>query len=275
MERPEIYTYLNYRTFLRDMFQYCKEKNQKFSYRYFSAKAGFASPNFIKLVMEGERNIANGSVSKVAKGFSLKKKEREFFENLVAMNQAETHDEKNHYYQKLMAMKGTVAMGKIEKAEYDYFTKWYYPVIREMALMGDQSLSPEKLARQLIPPITQSQASKAIEDLVRLDLIRKNGDDTWMVKDKTISTGAEVRSLVIANFHKEMIGLAATAIDRFPAAARDISSITISIKAANIPELKQRIANFRKEILQFSDNEPDPDQVVQLNFQLFPLTNKL
>ena len=50
MDRPSVYDYLDYRSYLADMFHYRKHKAGRFSYRYFSGKAGFASPNFLKLV---------------------------------------------------------------------------------------------------------------------------------------------------------------------------------------------------------------------------------
>lgn len=275
MKRPDIYEYLNYRDFLRDMFSYHKKKNKNFSYRYYSSKAGFASPNFIKLVIEGDRNLTNGSVAKVSKGFGLKKREREFFEYLVFMNQAQNHEDKDYYYQKMMAMKGTAAIGKIEKAGYDYFSNWYYPVVREMIMFGNRELTPEDISKTLNPKITPAQAKKALKALTQLGLIHKDEDGKWETKEKTVSTGPEVKSLIIANFHKEMIQLAKGSIDRHPADKRDISSLTLSINTKSIKDLKQRIAIFRRELLEYACNEKKSDQVVQINFQLFPLTDKI
>ena len=272
MKRPNIFNYLDYRSYLRDMFAYYKEKDSKFSYRYFSGKAGFASPNFIQLVMTGKRNLTADSLSKIAKGFGLKKKERDFLENMVLMNQAKNHDDKNHYYHRLMTDKGITGVRHLEKASYDYFSTWYYPVIREVVLFGEGRLTAEDIAKLLNPPITVAQAAKALAVLVELKLIVKNKDGAWAVTDKAVTTGPEVTSLVIANFHREMIALAREAIERFPREERDISALTLSIDGNNIAELKKRIAEFRKELLTFACNEKGSNQVVQVNFQLFPVT---
>ena len=272
MKRPNIFNYLDYRSYLRDMFAYYKEKDSKFSYRYFSGKAGFASPNFIQLVMTGKRNLTADSLSKIAKGFGLKKKERDFLENMVLMNQAKNHDDKNHYYHRLMTDKGITGVRHLEKASYDYFSTWYYPVIREVVLFGEGRLTAEDIAKLLNPPITVAQAAKALAVLVELKLIVKNKDGAWAVTDKAVTTGPEVTSLVIANFHREMIALAREAIERFPREERDISALTLSIDGNNIAELKKRIAEFRKELLTFACNEKGSNQVIQVNFQLFPVT---
>ena len=53
--RPEDHT--DYRAYLREMVTYLKASRPQFSYRYFSRIAGFTSPNFLKLVAEGQRNL--------------------------------------------------------------------------------------------------------------------------------------------------------------------------------------------------------------------------
>ncbi len=132
MDCPAVYNYLDYRAFLKDLVEFRKQQDSKYSYRYFSGKAGFSSTNFISLVVKGKRNLTNGSISQIAKGLGLKKKEREFFENLVFMNQASTHDEKNYYYKRMMAFKPFTESSSIDKSCYEYFSNWYYPVIREI-----------------------------------------------------------------------------------------------------------------------------------------------
>lgn len=272
MERPSVYDYLDYRSFLSDMFNFRKSKNAAFSYRYFSSKAGFASPNFLKLVSNGQRNLTNGSIAKVAKGFGLKKKEREFFENLVYMNQAVTHDEKNHYYCKLVSIIGGKKSAAIDKRQYDYFSKWYYPAIRELIAFKNGMAGPETIAAQLHPKVPLKEVLTAIDLLESLGLIEKRADGRWQQVHRNVSTGSEIKSLVVVNFHKEMMRLAAEAIDHVPPKRRDISALTLSVQRDTLLELKDRIIAFRKELMEMASADDAPDTVVQINIQLFPLT---
>jgi len=208
MKCPHVYDYRDYRLFLKDLFYYRKQKNNYFSYRYFAKKAGFVSPNFLKLVTEGKRNLTNTSIAKIAKGFGLKKLEREFFESLVFMNQATSHEEKNHYYKKMMAMNGANPIHKLEKESFDYFSKWYYPVIREIVMFGDRKYSPEQIASFLNPKISVKEVKKALGLLMKLGLIEKNTTGHWEQSDRVVSPRPGVKSLVITNFHKEMLRLA-------------------------------------------------------------------
>jgi uncharacterized protein (TIGR02147 family) len=61
-------------------------------------------------------------------------------------------------------------------------------------------------------------------------------------------------------------------IDLVPAAERDISSLTLCLGRGGLATLKTRLQRLRRELLELSALETDPEQVVQVNFQLFPLS---
>jgi uncharacterized protein (TIGR02147 family) len=254
------------------MFAFKKETMPSYSYRYFSRLAGFSSPNFLKLVMEGERNLTNTSVAGIARGFKLKKPERDFFENLVFMNQATEHAEQDHYYRKMIAAKSHGKIKTIETARYEYFSRWYLPVIRELVVFGDRKMTAEQIAEKLYPAVRTKDVETALRRLEALGLILKDEQGQWQQTDSLISTGPEVSSLLITNFHKEMIRLAEESITRHPAKTRDITALTISMKKNRMAELKQKIADFRKDILKEFATDESSDQVIQINIQAFPLT---
>ncbi len=272
--RPSIFEYLDYRAFLQDMFAFRKRMNRFFSYRFFSRESGLSSPNFLKLVMDGRRNMTSNSIAKFARGFGLSQKERDFFENLVFMNQAASHEQRNHYYLKMMRMKGLADVQRLEKAAYDYFSNWYCPVIREIACFGDGRLTAEEIAAALEPPITTREAEGALELLARLGLLKKDADGRWTQGAQAVSTGPAVRSLVVANFHREMLRLAAEAIERHPAARRDISAVTLGVRGDRMAEIKEKAAAFRKELLELAGGDEGADRVIQVNIQAFPLTRE-
>lgn len=103
---PNLFSYSNYRTFLKDAYEEKrKTANPQFSYRLFSRLAGFSSPNFIKLVMMGQRNLSTDGVAKVAKALELKVRETRFFEALVSFGQAQTREDKSQSYTQLLHFK--------------------------------------------------------------------------------------------------------------------------------------------------------------------------
>ncbi len=254
------------------MFAYKKQTTPSYSHRFFSRLAGFSSPNFLKLVMEGQRNLTPSSISAVAKGFKLKKPERDFFENLVLMNQAPDHEQRDYYYRKMMAAKSHGKIKNIDAARYEYFSKWYLPVIRELVIFGDRKMTAAQIAEKLYPPVRVKDVETALRRLEDLKLIHKDEHGQWHQTDSLLTTGPEVNSVLITNFHKEMIRLAEESITLHPAGNRDITALTISMKKGRMAELKQKIADFRKDILKEFATDEDSDQVVQINIQAFPVT---
>jgi uncharacterized protein (TIGR02147 family) len=71
-----------------------------------------------------------------------------------------------------------------------------------------------------------------------------------------------------------MIRLGVESIDRQPPEERDVSAVTVGVNRDRIGEIKQRIAAFRKELLELACEDGDPAQVIQINIQAFPLTKR-
>ncbi|MCC7385703.1 MAG: TIGR02147 family protein [Deltaproteobacteria bacterium] len=275
--RPRPEDFPDYRAYLRTMIAYLKETRPQFSYRYFSRIAGFSSPNFLKLVADGARNLTPSSIPKFARGLGLDERERDAFETLVLLTQAETDAERNRYYARLRrAGIHASEARRLEAAQYDAYSSWYVLPIRELLLRPDFVEDPAWIARQLRPRIKPPEAKLALELLERLGLVERDPSGRLKPSDTTISTGPRVRSLAVRNYHRAMLTLAAEALDRVPIDERDASSLTVSLRRAQYEDVRTRIERFRRELLDLIDQSPpsSESEVYQLCFQLFPLTRK-
>lgn len=273
-KHPVIFEYDNYRAYLKDLYTYLKGSTSHFSYRYFSRKAGFRSPNFLKLVIEGKRNLSQESVERFVHALKLRKDEAEFFRALVHLNQAETIDERKHCAEQLMRFRPFRRIHPIRKDQFDYYSKWYHVAIRELTSIAEFSEDPSWVAGALTPPVSPAQARKALELLVGLGLLERDESGRLRQTDSLITTGDEVVSASVADYHREMIKKGGEAIERFPAAKRDVSSVTVAVSEKTFKEMKESIQRFRKELLAMADKDKNPEAVYQINFQLFPLTKE-
>ena len=269
---PDIFEYLDYRKFLADYYLQAKEHNRAFSYRYFSRKAGYSSPNFLKLVIDGQRNISNESIGRFAQALKLNNAQSRFFANLVAFNQATTGEEKNQAFERVAASRRFRQARKLDRDFYVYLSHWYYPAIREMVARRDFVEDPEWIASQLLPPIQPAQAKACLELLIELGLVSRDSSGRLTRGEASITTGHEVRSLAIGNYHRQMLERAAESIELVKSENRDISALTVSISSETVAELKGRIHDFRELLIDRCDRDEEPDAVYQINIQLFPLT---
>ncbi|MFA4875740.1 MAG: TIGR02147 family protein [bacterium] len=270
----EIFTYLDFRKFLSDAFEELKRTRRGFSHRAFAKMAGFASSNYVMLVMQGKRNLSGDGILKIAKALKLKKAEAEFFENLVRFNQAAGDAERNFYYSRIAANRRYAAARPLEKGQFEYYSKWYIPAIREMILLKDFKEDPAWIAARITPQITPREAEAALKLLLDLGLVARDESGRLYQQDRHIASGDEVSSLAMTNFQREMTLRAAASIDATPVAEREIGSVTFAVSKGKLAEAKRLVREFRTRLAGFLAEEGDADEVYQFNFQLFNLSRK-
>ena len=271
MNAPNIFEYHDYRAYLTAWADFKRDTSSGFSLRSWSLRAGFNAPNFMGLVIRGKRNLSSSSIRKVVTSIKLKGDASEYFTNMVLMNQATTHDEKNHFYQKMSASKNYLEVHQLERDQYEFYSKWYYTVIREMIAMPNFRENPEWIARRLKPMIPIEEARRTIELLLRLELVKRNEEGKLEQTTPHLSTPEEVSHLSIANFHREMLHRAAEAIDVTHPKHRDISAITVSLTPDRLRMAKEKIQTFRRELhaILSEPGEGLQQAVYQINMQLF------
>ncbi len=268
----DVFEYLDYRAFLRDFYQARKAKGRGFSYRSFSRKAGLKSPNYLKLVIDGERNLSAEMAERFAAACSLGDDEGRYFADLVAFNQAHNLGERNKHYARLTGFQRYRQAHQLDLAHAAYYSAWFMPAIRELAARKDFVDDPDWIASQLVPPITALEAQRSVETLLELGLLVRGPGGAIEQRDVLMSTGPETRGLHIATYHRGMMQRAMEAIDLVRPEERDISSLTLCLGSSGLRAFKQRVQRFRRELLELSALEDDAEQVVQVNFQLFPLS---
>ncbi|MBF0433710.1 MAG: TIGR02147 family protein, partial [Fibrobacteria bacterium] len=215
--------YLNYRDYLRDYYLENKTKNKYFSYRYFASKAGIKSPNFLKQVIEGDRNLTRKMLEKFTSALKLRGNELKYFQFLVQFNQAKTTAEKQESYTGLRRILESVDPRLISRDLYYYFSKWYNVVIRELVCMHNFNDDFSKIARSVSPPIRPSEARKSLALLLELGLLEKTEEGNYIQKDPILSTESEVKSMVLRKFNARMIECALDALDTHSISERHIS----------------------------------------------------
>jgi uncharacterized protein (TIGR02147 family) len=267
---PDVFAYLDYRGYLRAL--YANRKRRGASYRSFARRAGLRSPNYLKLVIDGERNLSAAMAERFADACDLAGDARRYFVQLVAFNQARSSEARARAHAALRRMRGPSRFAALDAALDAYHSLWYLPAIRELVASPHFREDPRWLARQLLPPISTAQARRSLAVLLQLGLVVRDERGKLRQARTTVTTGPEVRSRQLKSFHRTMMDHAKSSIERIAAAERDISSLTLCLGEHGLALVKKSIQRFRQELLEVSELEQDGRQIVQLNFQLFPLT---
>ena len=269
----DVFRYLDYRHYLADY--YSAKKSRGFSYRAFSRAAGLGAPNYLKLVIGGQRNLTAAMAVRFAAACGLSGEAADYFLQLVEFNQARSVEQRNQRYARLVAFSRYRRGHKLEVAQAAYHATWYTPAIRELAASESFREDPEWIAEVLWPKIKASEAKQALDTLVALGLLECDPHGRLRQSAPVVSTGPETLGMHIANYHAEMMRRATAAMELVPAASRDVSALTFCVGPEGLAKLKQRIREIRRELIELVEAEPERTQVVQLNLQLFPLTKTL
>lgn len=269
-----VFEFLDYRAFLRAYYEAEKKRRPAFSHRFFSRQAGLKSPNFLKLVMDGERNLGPETVPKFIHAMGLTGEAATFFADLVAFTQSETVADKNRAFERISASRRFRTAKRIEGDLFKYLSHWYYPAIRELAAREDFQESPKWIASRLRPKITPADASTALNLLLSLGLLVRDPSTGKILRgEPTLTTDHQVvRSLAVTNFHRQMLERASDSIETVKAIHRDLAALTVCVSPDTSAIVKDRIHRFREELTQICDADTKGSVVYQLNVQWFPLS---
>lgn len=272
--QASIFEYSDYRQFLSDYYSNKKASNPSYSHRVFANLAGLSSPSHLLMIIKGERNLSLKTIPKFSEGLKLNSKEKKYFELMVLYNQTEDLQLKAKYFGEIMSMKASLAgLYKLEKEKFDFLSKWYVVAIYVLIDLKDFKPDPVWISKRLGGKITAAQAKEALESLLNLGMIETDPTKGLKQVSGAITVADDTRSMAVFSYHQSMLRMASDALRLSAPSMREMNGATISIPKNKLPELKEKIRAFRKEINQLASSYENPDEVYQLNIQFFALTS--
>ena len=269
----EILEYTDYRQYIADYYADRKAKSA-FSWQEFATAAGFSSPVYLKYVSEGRFNLSEEAAVRTARSMHLADFECDFFVEMVKYDHAKNDTEKRAAFSKMVSIADAHKSKILEGESFRFFEDWKNPVLRELA-PAMPGAKPLAMAHACRPEISAAEVSESLNFLVKADLLKKDKDGNYAQTDKVVTTGPmEFTPLAVRGLHRQMGEFALDAIENVPQDERHFSGLTLGITREAYQEIVQKIAEFRKEIIEIATRESATDEVYRLNVQFFPMTKK-
>ncbi|HEX2959654.1 MAG TPA: TIGR02147 family protein, partial [Chitinispirillaceae bacterium] len=161
MQRIEFYD--DFRNYLRDYYADQKLRFPSFSYRYFCRKAGLSSPSHFIEIIDGKRKLTSKMLDSFIKGLALTENDARYFTTLVNFNQSKNSTEKQQLLLQMRGMKRKVKQALISTDYYEYYSKWYNIIIRELACIIDWHDDYDLLSKSIVPSIKKNEARESVE----------------------------------------------------------------------------------------------------------------
>jgi uncharacterized protein (TIGR02147 family) len=267
-----IYRYSDYRIFLREWFESEKLHRSALSYRWLGGKLGVDGAALVR-VFRQERHLHEKHVPTLCQVLKLGKREAEYFGILVLFCKARSPQEVRTHFERLMALRD-VGARELEAEQYEYYRRWQNSALRALLSFLPFEGDWEALGHRLEPPLTAKETQSCIETMCHLGLLRRNEAGSFEPTDPVISSGDSWKTFAVRDFQLQTIELAARSLLRHPRERRDISTLTLSLPAERLEDLREMLREFRGRVLKWTAAQEPHDGVWQLNLQLFPLTRE-
>ncbi len=269
-----VFDFSNHRVYLKEALAEKKSADSSFTHRYLCSKLGLRTSNFILLVIQGKRDLSSELAQRLAVIFGLQELESEYFLWMVLFAQSKTNLEKENYWKQMLTCRSRSQTAKILESQYEYYSHWYNPVIRELVAVSGIEWDARTLSTALKPKVPAVQVRHSIELLEKLGMIRREGNG-WVKSSPDVSTSPEVHSVAVFQYHRELIQLANESLERDSGHERNFTSLTLEMNAQEYQLIVDMLTRFRKDSLGICGSTGPVDRVYQLNLHLFPVTNTL
>ena len=266
-----LFDYLDYRQFLRALFEEKKRENIGFSHRSLMEKLSLQAPGHMLFIMQGKRRLTTAIALRLASYLKFSKREHRYLLALVRYSDAKTAAEKQYAFEELLQLRQHPST-LVSPDSYRFYEKWYYSVVRAVLDIERINDDYQRLAALLRPAITATQAREAVELLLELGMIVRDETGALRPMQSAISTGDAWQGAVIHNLQRQFIELSKEALDHFDKKERDISNLTVTVSDQTFDLIKKKVGELRSQIMAMACAEQVPDKVLQVNIQLFPLT---
>jgi uncharacterized protein (TIGR02147 family) len=279
---PDLSDYMDFRKYLQDFYDYKKAATanhyRPYNYQAFSAAADIKSPNYLKMIIDGQRNLSEDMIQKFAKALALNKAQGLEFKWLVLLNQASDPAERNLYLKKLTEQRFEMQLksGQIDRKTWEKIPNWVTWVVYALVDQAGVPFDGSKLKEILRGRASEDQIQHAIESLISSGELqrRENGE---LVKARSMMESAEdVPVALVRKLQMQLMYLGLESLYQDEPTEREFGTLTLSLTRQEFEEIKFKLRQMRKSI--HKDNaiarmKEKGERVYQLNLQLFPVTN--
>ena len=265
--------YEDYRSFMNDYYQW-KKRTSAFSWRDFTKKGGFTSPNYMKIVCEGKSGLSKNGIEHAADAMDLVGAEREYFRQLVKFGQAKSDADKKAAYTEMKEIASAHKVRVLEGESVSFYESWKYPVLRELAPMMPGA-KPLEVAKACGGAFSAEEVRDALAFLTRAKFLKKVANDVYEQVDRSLQMSVAAMPVLVREMHKEMADFAKEAIEKYPIDERNFTGITMGIDDEDYVEILKELDACRKRIISIATAKKGGNRVYRLNMQMFPLTEKI
>jgi len=278
--RINIYDFVNYRTFLKTIFEDLKFNNPGISYKSIQESAGYSGKsNHLWQIIEGLTPINNSAIENYGRALLLNSREIVYFKLMFEFEKAKTDEQRDKIIQQMKKSK-LFAKAHVNYVNFDdIYSKWYLTILWDIVSLDDFKEDYEWIANKFFNKITPNEIKKGIKKLItsgalfrdNKGILRQTSPDALKLSSDKISITPFLRTLIRKHI-KEMLKLAPPAMEFQDFDKRLFYTSTIVLSKEEIDVLKNKITTFITEIENRKPLNSKKEVVYQFSLQFFSNT---
>lgn len=271
LEDIEITQFMSVPKLLNAIFQGARRLDPAYTHVEFSKDLGLGSAN-AHSVMSGSRSLGIRAGQTVSHSLGLSKKETKYLLALIEYAKAKDPQSSKDAFEEILKQKSSQTKSTLSQKQIEFFSFWANAAILELLSLEGAEDRPDWIQKHLHFPLTLPRIKNALSLLEELGYIRYSDSAGRRVPtNETVSSGDQVIGFALEGFHHQMIDLAKSSIRNVHYKKRDIASLTISLSSELREEFQKELIALRKSFLKRSQDLKHKNEIVQVNFQIFPI----
>ena len=281
---PVLASYTDFRQYLRDFYDYKRKQTQgsirPYNYATFAASADIKSPNYLKLIIEGQRNLSDVMAKKFSKALGLGKEESDEFVALVRYGQSEDPIERNRNLKVLadLRVRQQMKTGEIKEETWAKVPGWVTWVLYALVDQKGAQFNVDQLFHLLKGKVRPEEIRRCLGRLIQSGELTMDLESGEIRKGRELMAGSEsVPPELVRKLQAELIYLGLESLFHEDPQDREVGAMTVALTEEEFQQLKFELRQLRKrwqKDVSVKRHSVKGDRVFQLNVQLFPLTKK-
>ncbi len=279
---PVLADYMDYRLFLADFYRAKKALTRTairpYSYALFSAAADIKSPNYLKMIIEGKRNLSLDMVSKFAKACSFNKAQTDEFRLLVVFNQSEDPADRNYALKQLSEyrVEQKLKLGTLDRRVFEKVPNWIGWIIYALIDQEGVSFEVSQLKDLLRGKVAENEITEALANLLKSGELVLDEATQKISKGKPTDAPDEIPAALVRKLQMQLMYLGLESLYQDDATEREFGSLTMSLTKKEFEDIKFKLRQMRKALHKenaIARMSSKGERVYQMNLQLFPVSN--
>jgi uncharacterized protein (TIGR02147 family) len=264
-----IFHYLDYREYLLAYFEYRKAATPWYSLKVMGDAIQLDQSQVYRIIQR-QLHFSKAALPRMLEYLALSSNESHYFLKMVEFAKSKKEPETRKLFKELLELRGTNTQ-TLENDQLQLYSEWYYPIIRAILGCITWKEDYEELAQKVSPPITISQAKRAITVLENIGLIRRNHQGEFVLTQNSVTTGSKFHSLAVKQYQAHTFRLAEASLDRHNKEDRDFNVINMALDHSAFEDCKAILTEARRQIRERIEKVENPDRVLRLASALFPV----